>query len=198
MAREPHRKMKRARSAGGVVFRRPASAGGGPAAANHVIETGGPDVEILLLQHETGKWMLPKGTIERGETPDGVALREVAEETGLRSVRIVADLGEEHYMFFWKAEDTYYDKTVHYYLMEFLGGEEPQPQREEGFVRCEWAAIPEALDRIKYKETRQVVQRARVALDQGAGGPPSGRADAGTDTPPAHPGATASRSDGGR
>jgi hypothetical protein len=28
--------------------------------------------------------------------------------------------------------------------------------------------IPEAVDRIKYKETRQVVQRARVALDQGA------------------------------
>ena len=153
MAREPHRKMKRTRSAGGVVF--------SPTA----------DRRILLLQHETGKWMLPKGTIERGETPDGVALREVAEETGLRNVRIVADLGEEHYMFFWKAEDTYYDKTVHYYLMEFLGGEEARPQREEGFVRCEWVTIAEALDRIKYKETRQVVQRARTALAQVAEAP---------------------------
>jgi 8-oxo-dGTP pyrophosphatase MutT (NUDIX family) len=164
MAREPHRKMKRARSAGGVVFRRgvPSS---GPSADG---PEGRDDPMILLLQHETGKWMLPKGTIERDETPDRVALREVAEETGLRNVRIVADLGEEHYMFFWKTEDTYYDKTVHYYLMEFLGGEEPSPQREEGFVRCEWVTIPEAVDRIKYKETRQVVQRARVALDQGA------------------------------
>jgi 8-oxo-dGTP pyrophosphatase MutT (NUDIX family) len=160
MAREPHRKMKRARSAGGVVFRRGAPAG-----------PSNGDPRILLLQHETGKWMLPKGTIERGETPDAVALREVAEETGLHNVRIVADLGEEHYMFFWKAEDTYYDKTVHYYLMEFLGGEDPQPQREEGFVRCEWVTIPEAVDRIKYKETRQVVQRARTALDQGVGAP---------------------------
>jgi hypothetical protein len=77
-------------------------------------------------------------------------------------------------MFFWKAEDTYYDKTVHYYLMEFLGGEEPRPQREEGFVRCEWVTISEAVDRIKYKETRQVVQRARVALDQGVGASPAG------------------------
>ncbi|HKX19344.1 MAG TPA: NUDIX domain-containing protein [bacterium] len=160
MARDPNRKMKRARSAGGVVF--------SPAA----------DTRILLLQHETGKWMLPKGTIERGETPDGVALREVAEETGLRNVRIVADLGEEHYMFFWKAEDTYYDKTVHYYLMEFLGGEEARPQREEGFVRCEWVTIAEALDRIKYKETRQVVQRARTALAQ-VGDVPAATHDAG-------------------
>ena len=154
--------MKRAQSAGGVVFVRPAA--GPPSGAEAPTDDG--DVRILLLQHETGKWMLPKGTIEHGETPDGVALREVAEETGLRNVRIVADLGEEHYMFFWKAEDTYYDKTVHYYLMEFLGGEEPRPQREEGFVRCEWVTISEALDRIKYKETRQVVQRARVALGQ--------------------------------
>jgi 8-oxo-dGTP pyrophosphatase MutT (NUDIX family) len=158
MAPQPHRKLKRARSAGGVVFSRSA------------------DTRVLLLQHETGKWMLPKGTIERGETPDGVALREVAEETGLRNVRIVADLGEEHYMFFWKAEDTYYDKTVHYYLMEFLGGEEAQPQREEGFVRCEWVTIAEALERIKYKETRQVVQRARAALVQVADAPAAGAA----------------------
>ena len=150
--RQPARKVKRAHSAGGVVFRRP-----GPDAP-------AADVRILLLQHEAGKWMLPKGTIEAGETPEAVALREVAEETGLRNVRIVRDLGEERYLFFWKTEDTYYDKTVHYYLMEFLGGEETCPQREEGFVRCDWVSVAEALERIKYKETREVVRRAEAVL----------------------------------
>lgn len=150
--RQPARRVRRAHSAGGVVFRR--SPAGGPFA----------DVRILLLQHEAGKWMLPKGTIEAGETPEAVARREVAEETGLHNVRIVQDLGEERYLFFWKTEDTYYDKTVHYYLMEFLGGEEACPQREEGFVRCDWVSVGEALDRIKYKETREVVRRAEAAL----------------------------------
>lgn len=150
---QPARKVKRARSAGGVVFRRFFPA------------TSEVEFRILLLQHETGKWMLPKGTIEPGETPEAVALREVAEETGLRNVRIVADLGEERYVFFWKVENTYYDKTVHYYLMESLGDEEPSPQREEGFIRCEWVTLPEALERIKYKETRQVVRRAQTALE---------------------------------
>ncbi|HLW59751.1 MAG TPA: NUDIX hydrolase [bacterium] len=149
--RQPARKVKRAHSAGGVVFRRSP-----PDAA--------AEVRILLLQHEAGKWMLPKGTIETGETPEAVALREVAEETGLHNVRIVRDLGEERYLFFWKTEDTYYDKTVHYYLMEFLGGEETCPQREEGFVRCDWVSVAEALERIKYKETREVVRRAEVVL----------------------------------
>lgn len=142
--------MKRARSAGGVVFRRT-----------------GDRVEILLLQHEGGKWMLPKGTIEPGETPEAVALREVREETGLSNLHVLHDLGQERYSFFWRTEDTVYDKTVHYYLLEFLGGEEVSPQREEGFVAAEWVTPEEALDRIKYKETREIVRRAQVTL----GGP---------------------------
>ncbi|MDR7484326.1 MAG: NUDIX hydrolase [Armatimonadota bacterium] len=139
---------KRARSAGGVVFRR---------------TPGGP--QILILQHESGKWMLPKGTIEAGETPDAVAQREVREETGLSRVRLMTDLGQERYSFFWRAEDAFYDKTVHYFLLEFLGGEEPRPQREEGFVAAEWVSPEEAIARITYKETREIVRRARLVLE---------------------------------
>jgi 8-oxo-dGTP pyrophosphatase MutT (NUDIX family) len=140
--------VKRAHSAGGVVFSRSASG----------------DIKILVLQHEGGKWMLPKGTMESGETPEAVAVREVREETGLSQVRIVQDLGEERYSFFWRTEDAFYDKTVHYFLLEFLGGEDPVPQREEGFVAVEWVSLDEAMTRIKYKETREIVRRARDAL----------------------------------
>ncbi len=149
--RKAGKPVKRARSAGGVVFRR---APVGP--------------EILLLQHEGGKWMLPKGTIETGETPEAVARREVQEESHLSHLRVVSDLGEERYFFFWRSEDTYYDKTVHYYLMEFLGGEEPTPQKEEGFIACEWVSLDDAVARIKYKETREIIRRAREALESGA------------------------------
>ncbi len=143
--------VKHVRSAGGVVFRR-------------IHDT----VEVLLLKHESGKWMLPKGTIESGETPEEVARREVREETGLSQVRVVADLGEERYFFFWRSEDTYYDKTVRYFLLEFLGGEDVAPQAEEGFVACEWVSLDEATNRIKYKETRDILRRARGALQQPA------------------------------
>jgi 8-oxo-dGTP pyrophosphatase MutT (NUDIX family) len=129
-----------------------------------VFQRTGDHVQLLVLQHEGGKWMLPKGTIEAGETPEGVALREVREETGLSNVRVVTDLGQERYSFFWRTEDTFYDKTVHYFLLEFLGGEEPRPQREEGFVAAEWVGVDEALTRIRYKETREIVRRARAAL----------------------------------
>ncbi len=127
--------------------------------------------EILLLRHTSGRWMLPKGTIEERETPEEVALREVREETGLSRVRVVADLGEERYSFYWRADRMYYDKTVRYFLLEFLGDEEPRPQAEEGFVACEWVSPDEALARITYKETREVVRRARDHLMGGTDAP---------------------------
>lgn len=147
--RKSGKPVRRVRIAGGVVFRRTPQ---------------GP--EILLLKHEGGKWMLPKGTIESGETSEAVALREVKEESGISNVRVAGDLGEERYFFFWRSEGVYYDKTVHYYLMEFQGGEEPRPQTEEGFVAVEWVSIEEAMSRIKYKETREIVRRARDRLGE--------------------------------
>lgn len=143
--------VKRAQSAGGVVFR---------------LDDGA--AAILLLKHESGKWMLPKGTIEHGETPEEVALREVREETGISRVRVVADLGEERYYFFWRSEDAFYDKTVRYFLLEFLGGEDAAPQAEEGFVATEWVPLGMAMERIKYKETRDVVRRAKEYLETGS------------------------------
>src|SRR5438876_10559500 len=90
-ARKP---VKRARSAGGVLFRRD-----------------GGYARILLLQHSSGKWMLPKGTIEEGETPETVALREVRKETGISKVRVVADLGAERHYVGGRPQHTYHDKT---------------------------------------------------------------------------------------
>jgi 8-oxo-dGTP pyrophosphatase MutT (NUDIX family) len=147
MAGRRARRARRAHSAGGVVYRRGLQ---------------GP--EVLLLRHESGKWMLPKGTTEAGETDEQVALREVTEETGLRNVRCVADLGEERYQFYWRPERTFYDKTVHYYLLEWQGGEEPAPQREEGFVDAQWVPIEEAVRRVRYRETKEVLRRAQQAL----------------------------------
>jgi 8-oxo-dGTP pyrophosphatase MutT (NUDIX family) len=112
--------------------------------------------------------MLPKGTTEEGETLEQVALREVEEETGVRNVRTVADLGEERYTFFWRPDATMYDKSVRYFLLEWLGGEEPVPQTEEGFTAVEWVNVDEAVRRIRYKETREVLKRAKEALQDDA------------------------------
>ncbi len=116
-------------------------------------------IEILLLQLDNGRWCLPKGLVEKGENMRGVALREVEEETGLKHLEIGEKLGQEHY--FWKKDDTYHNKFVYYFLIEFTGTEEPKPQKEKGFIRAKWMDINEALELVKYKETKNIIQRAK-------------------------------------
>ncbi|MBP4044893.1 NUDIX hydrolase [Chromobacterium violaceum] len=45
-----------------------------------------PHHEVLLLRHrKLGVWLYPGGHVERHETPDEAALREVREETGIHA-----------------------------------------------------------------------------------------------------------------
>ena len=43
------------------------------------------DDRVLLVRPRSGRWQLPGGRLERGESPRRAALREVREETGLRA-----------------------------------------------------------------------------------------------------------------
>ena len=48
-----------------------------------VVRRGGQEPEILLIKHNGGHWAFPKGHVEKGETEEETALREIMEETGL-------------------------------------------------------------------------------------------------------------------
>lgn len=104
-------------------------------------------------------WSLPKGTPDAGESLDQTAVREVSEETGLR-VRIVAPLGEIHYWFV--RQGTRYSKTVHYYLMEALGGDLTGHDREFDEVR--WVDFADTPGLEMFPTERELVERARRRL----------------------------------
>jgi 8-oxo-dGTP pyrophosphatase MutT (NUDIX family) len=75
---------------------------------------------------------LPKGHIEKGESPEQAALREVEEETGIGNLKIVKELPStwhcymEHEM--WTLKRTYW------YLMSTAEAVQPIPQTEEGIT----------------------------------------------------------------
>ena len=83
-----------------------------------VVRAGREGPEVLLVHRpEYDDWTFPKGKLERGETEEQCALREVEEETGLRCT-----LGRE------LESTTYRDakgrrKRVRYWLMEVESGE---------------------------------------------------------------------------
>ncbi|QLL07451.1 NUDIX hydrolase [Mycobacterium vicinigordonae] len=106
-------------------------------------------------------WSLPKGHIELGETAEQTAIREVAEETGIRG-SVLAALGRIDYWFVTDGRRVH--KTVHHYLMRFLGGELSDEDLEVAEVA--WVPIHELPSRLAYADERKLAEVADELIDK--------------------------------
>jgi 8-oxo-dGTP pyrophosphatase MutT (NUDIX family) len=118
-------------------------------------------------------WTLPKGTPNAGETTEQTALREVAEETGLE-VRITAPLDSIEYWFV--LDGTRIHKTVHYFLMEPIGGDLAGHDHE--FQEVRWVRFDEADGLLTFETERALVAKAAATLALGAAVPSPAEAEA--------------------
>ena len=92
-------------------------------------------------------WSLPKGHIEMGETAEQTAIREVAEETGIQG-SVLAALGSIDYWFVTEGRRVH--KTVHHYLMRFLGGELSDEDVE--VTEVAWVPLGDLPSRLAYAD----------------------------------------------
>jgi 8-oxo-dGTP pyrophosphatase MutT (NUDIX family) len=105
-------------------------------------------------------WSLPKGHIEVGETAEQTAIREVAEETGVRG-NVLAALGSIDYWFVTDGRRVH--KTVHHYLMRFSGGQLSDDDVEVAEVA--WVPIGELASRLAYADERRLARVADNLID---------------------------------
>lgn len=108
-------------------------------------------------------WSLPKGHIEKGETAEQTAVREVAEETGITG-RVVGELGTIDFWFV--AEGRRIHKTVHHYLLLAEGGELSDADVE--VTEVAWVPLDELDGRLAYDDERRLVARVPELLEQTA------------------------------
>ncbi|MEA4815662.1 MAG: NUDIX hydrolase [Lachnospiraceae bacterium] len=114
---------------------------------------------LLLYKNQNGKymgWVLPKGTVEDGESFQETALREVKEESGSNG-KVIKYLGKTNYIF--KGEDDMINKTVHWYFM-MADSFYCKPQKEEYFADAGFYKFHEAYHLLKFNDERQILKRA--------------------------------------
>jgi 8-oxo-dGTP pyrophosphatase MutT (NUDIX family) len=121
----------------------------------------------LVCVGDARRWQLPKGIVERGESPEAAALREVREEAGIEAT-IVEPLDVVEY---WYVGDhggarVRFHKRVHFYLMRYERGDVADHDRE--VLEARWFPLDEAEGALAFASERALAAAARARLAAGA------------------------------
>lgn len=111
--------------------------------------------KILLTIYTHIKGLgFPKGHVEKGETFEQTALREVAEETGLTELRIVKKLGA-YSKIATERDGTFVEKDIHMYLITSNNLDFHQIAEEQ----YDWFDFNEAIKQMAVKEDREFLRK---------------------------------------
>lgn len=90
----------------------------------------------LLFIFRKNKWDLPKGKIDKGETLEEGAKREVKEETGVKKLKVGPLVGITYHIF--KRNNRYKLKESHWFYMTTVFTGELIPQTKEDITKAVW------------------------------------------------------------
>lgn len=116
--------------------------------------------KILLLyknyRNRYEGWVLPKGTVEKGENHQETAIREVREETGVTG-KIIDYIDKSEYSF--NTPSGIVNKEVYWYLMT-ADSYYSKPQREEFFYDSGYYKYIEAYHLLKFPNEKNILEKA--------------------------------------
>ncbi len=114
----------------------------------------------MLLIKRRGKWDLPKGKSEKGESLQETAIREVMEECGLRNKpRITGELTHTYHTYY--QDDKHILKHTAWYAMSYDGDDNLSPQISEDITDAVWIS-KNRLDMVlqnTYESVKQVLDK---------------------------------------
>ena len=92
--------------------------------------------ETLFIKR-LGRWDLPKGKMEKGESREESAVREIEEETGLSDVELLRFINTTYHIYIERNGEKIL-KCTHWFEMKFNGEDTSKPQIEEGITEVAW------------------------------------------------------------
>jgi len=93
------------------------------------------DGDILMI-FRNGKWDLPKGKLEIGESVEECAIREVEEECGILDLIIENKIKDTYHTYVLEGENIL--KKTYWYKMKTDYSAKLVPQIEEGITKASW------------------------------------------------------------
>jgi 8-oxo-dGTP diphosphatase len=118
---------------------------------------------VLISVGNPPRWQLPKGIIDKGETPEVAAVREVREEAGIDArIDQLVEKVEYWYQASYSGERVRYHKFVHFFLMHYESGDTADHDHEVNEAR--WFPAESASDTLAFKSEKKIVDKAVVLM----------------------------------
>ncbi len=133
------------KSAGAVVFRKE-----------------NKKIKYLLIQYKAGHWEFPRGMIEKGETLEQTARREIKEETGLKDIKFIEGFKEWVKFFFRRNEKTTM-KIATFLLAKTETEEIKLSQEHKDYV---WLRYKKALKKLTYKNSKKILKKVNDFISE--------------------------------
>lgn len=135
-------------SAGGVAFRHKNS-----------------ELQAVLIKvgENPERWQLPKGLIDKGETPEIAALREVREETGIET-DLIEKIETIEYWYYGNSHGkrVRFHKFVHFYLLKYRSGDTQDHDHE--VMEARWFELDKAIRKLTFKSEKETLQKAKKLI----------------------------------
>ena len=123
--------------------------------------------EYLLLHYQSGHWDFPKGHIEKDETKEHAALRELKEETGLETE--IFPSFEGSFSYFHHLPDPYSRtkelafKTVYFFVGKI---DDKAVTLSHEHIGYKWLLFEQAVEQLTYDNAKEILQKAEDFLIQ--------------------------------
>lgn len=119
-------------------------------------------IEYLILQYKAGHWEFPKGKLEKNESLQEAAVRELKEETGLTAT-LIDGFQETFFYYFTDYDHQKAKKDVILFIGKTHSKNITLSHEHKDFA---WLTYQEAIERVTFDNAKAILKKAHEFIIQ--------------------------------